>query len=126
LDWFDGRAPSFHDAEVLEMHLERSGPRCVLKLHAFRMTSEIDARGYYVLDKHVIVTFTLEGVSGLELYDFNHQNALYGLTMTHLDEGGLRFELEPAYGLSGHIDATEVRIAFEPGKPSSGVYADAG
>jgi hypothetical protein len=32
-----------------------------VEIHTFEMTSEVDARGFYVLAKHAIVTFTLEG-----------------------------------------------------------------
>jgi hypothetical protein len=49
-----GTWPSFHDAEVLTVRLDRSGnsaddgPALEAAIHVFRMTSEIDSRGYYV------------------------------------------------------------------------------
>jgi hypothetical protein len=59
VNWF-GYWPTFHDAEVLTITLERrSGCRVVI--HTFEKTSDLDSRGYYVLTKHAIVTFTLEG-----------------------------------------------------------------
>jgi len=79
---FFGYWPTFHDAEVLTIALDRySGCRVVI--HAFRMTSGVDSAGYYVLDKHAIVTFIIEGFpadssgivnTGIE--GFNYQNVL--------------------------------------------------
>jgi len=42
-----GRWPSFHDAELREVRREGDGV-LVLTLRAFMMTSELDARGYFV------------------------------------------------------------------------------
>ena len=50
--WFGGW-PSFHDAEVLEFLFVRKGTS-YLRLHAWVMTDQLDARGYYVLDKHAV------------------------------------------------------------------------
>ena len=57
--WF-GYWPRFHDAEVLSITLDASaGARVVIR--AFEMTTEVDASGHYVLAKHCVVTFLLEG-----------------------------------------------------------------
>ena len=71
IEWF-GRWPSFHDAEVLSINLNRSGPSCV-RIHTWEMTSEVDARGYYVHQKNVIVSFFLEGLKDIEQAGFSHQ-----------------------------------------------------
>jgi hypothetical protein len=68
-DWF-GRKPRFHDAELLEITLSTGGSG-LIRIHAFNMTNEVDARGYFVLDKHVVVTFALEGVSQIGCSDFD-------------------------------------------------------
>lgn len=122
LEWFDGRVPSFHDAEVLELALNREEARCSVKIHAFRMTSDVDAKGFFVLDKHVVASFRLEGVANLELNDFNEQNAIYGLALSRTADQGFRLELDPCYGLFGFIEARALTIELEPGKPSRGVY----
>ncbi len=57
--WF-GYWPTFQDAEILSIKLNRSGESQVV-LHAFERTSEVDSRGDYVLAKHAMVTFVLEG-----------------------------------------------------------------
>ncbi len=105
MEWFGGRVPSFHDAEVLELALDRDKARCNIKIHAFQMTSEVDAKGFFVLDRHVVVSFQLEGVANLELNDFNEQNAIYGLALSRTADQGFRLELDPCYGLFGFIEA---------------------
>ena len=118
--WF-GRWPSFHDAEVLHLHLNRAGVSH-LRIHAWNMSSnrsEVDAEGHLRTDKHAIVTFQLTDISDLELFDFSSQNVLAGLEV--VQEGSrIRIELSPSYGLGGRIDAGGVTVSFSPGKPASG------
>jgi len=65
LAWF-GFWPTFHDGEVLSVHLDRSRPSRI-RVHTWERTNELDSRDYYALRKHVIVTFILEDVSDSEL-----------------------------------------------------------
>src|SRR5579863_6498910 len=85
LDWF-GYWPSFHDAEIVSLHLNR-GENSSLRVHTWEMTKEVDEKGYYVLAKHVVVEFILEAVSGLSLNGFNHQNVIFGLEVEKIDSG---------------------------------------
>ena len=94
-------------------------------------TREVDSRGYLVLDKHAVVTFTLEDIKDLQLDGFSHQNAIGSLT---LKRGPIRpdrsssvpsaspddweIELEPCFGLDGRIRCARVSVSFVPGKPS--------
>ena len=76
-----GYWPSFHDAEVVRILLERTsayqtGPYLLADVHAFEMTPEVDKDGHYVLRHHVLVSLRFDGVLDLELSDFNNQNAL--------------------------------------------------
>jgi hypothetical protein len=57
--WF-GHWPTFHDAEVLSITLDRSGESRVA-IHAFAKTAEVDSSGHYVTTKHAVVTFFLNG-----------------------------------------------------------------
>jgi hypothetical protein len=116
LSWFEGHS-SFHDAEILDLHLDRAG-NSYIRLHWWVMRSELDARGYYILDKHAIVTLHLHEVSDLELRGFNFQNVIFGLQI-HPVEGGLKLVLNDCYGLSGSITAKEVIAEVAPGKPAA-------
>ena len=60
------RLPSFHAAEILSLHLRRTG-QSVLRLHGWINTGAVGQDGYFVLDRHAIVTFTLSGVMELQL-----------------------------------------------------------
>jgi Immunity protein 50 len=76
LSWF-GYWPSFHDAEVLSIHLNRSGESTVA-IHTRHRTDQVDDHGYFVTTKHVLVTFVHEGIHTVQLTDFNHQNVISG------------------------------------------------
>jgi len=87
-----GYWPSFHDAEVIELHLsrgdaltERRHPRFPIlttKIHLWELTNEVDARGYFVLKHHTLATLRFHDVLELEMEGFNQQNALSCLLIT--------------------------------------------
>jgi hypothetical protein len=126
LEWFGGHAPSFHDAEVLTLALDRENARCNLRIHAFSMTPEVDDRGFFITKNHVVAAFRFEGVFDLELMDFNEQNAIYSLSLSRTASHHLRLEMEPAYGLNGFIEATQLNIELEPGIPQKSIYQPKG
>jgi hypothetical protein len=113
--WFGGW-PSFHDAEVLEFTFVRKGTS-FLRIHTWLMTDQVDEKGYYVLDKHAIVTFTFERVTDLELRGFNHQNVISGLQFERTADSFI-LSLEPCYGVGGAIEATKMSVSLQPGKPT--------
>jgi Immunity protein 50 len=112
--WF-GCWPSFHDAEILNLTLDRSSSSKV-RVHTFSATSEIDENGYFVLDHHVVVTFWFEDIVGLNLSGFNFQNVIAGIDVERTAKG-CRISFAACYGLSGEIEAKRVWLTFQPGKP---------
>jgi hypothetical protein len=115
--WF-GQWPTFHDAEVLQVDLKRRG-RSSIRLHAFRMTNQVDEKGYFVLDRHALVTFWLDNVSDSELADFSSQNVIFGLSLEPVPEG-FKLALSPCYGIAGYVVAHRVSVSLEPGEPEVG------
>ena len=113
-DWF-GYWPNFHDAEIINLHLNRMGSSS-LRVHTWEMTKEVDEKGFYVLAKHVVVEFVMKEVVGLSLNGFNHQNVVFGLAIERIDSG-YRLTLEDCYGVAGTIDASDISIRLIPGKP---------
>ena len=116
-----GYWPSFHDAEVVRMSLERSakyelGPTLLADVRTFEMTSDIDAQGRYVLRHHTLVSLRFDGVQDLELNDFNNQNALSEIAFNEI--GSQAFP-EPSYeivfagvhGISASFRCREVMVA---------------
>jgi hypothetical protein len=127
--WF-GHVPSFHDAEIVSLNLNRRAPS-TLSLHAWNTTREVDDRGYLILDRHAVVTFTLEDMLDLQLDGFSPQNVIGGLRLRRAPErpdrrrfywhdpspNDYEIELEPCFGLDGLIRCRKVSVAFVPGKP---------
>ena len=67
-----GRWPSFHDAEVVRLSLERrepygAGPDLVADVYAFEMTEKVGPDGAYVLRNQVLVTFRFSGVDCIDI-----------------------------------------------------------
>lgn len=113
--WY-GYFPYFHDAEVISVTLNRSGPLTV-KVHQFEMTDKVDAEGYYVLTKHAIVTFILDEVEDSRFEGFNRQNVLNAIYLRRiLDE--YQLILDGCYGLDAVINCKQVKIEFIAGVPT--------
>jgi hypothetical protein len=69
VQWF-GRMPRFHDAKLLSIALHSDKPS-TLRVHAFQMTDKVDPQGYFVLERHAVVTLSLEEVTSVSLTDFD-------------------------------------------------------
>ncbi|GMV95486.1 MAG: hypothetical protein AMXMBFR82_52640 [Candidatus Hydrogenedentota bacterium] len=112
--------PSFHDAEVVRIALERTlpfedGPHLLADIHTFEMTKEVDSDGYHILRHHVVVSFRFGGVDQLQLEGFNNQNVVFGLSIEPIDEGqndGFRYEVkfEASYGIGANFMCRDVCI----------------
>jgi hypothetical protein len=112
--------PSFHDAEIVSLCLNRAG-ESTLVVHTFRMTSAINERGQYICDLHTLVTFSFGEILGMELSDFSHQNVIFGLSISQ-NEGAFELRLDPCYGLAGSIKTDCISITFEEGIPAGSIY----
>lgn len=111
-----GYWPSFHDAEVLELHLHRGDirpadgvyqfPTLSVLIHHWQTKQEVSASGYYDLYNHTLTRLLFRDVDEVQLDGFNHQNAIYELQIAR--ESGdehvpsyLRITFDPASGLLG-------------------------
>ena len=117
--WF-GHWPTFHDAEVLSILLDRSGESRIA-MHVFEKTSDVDSSGRYILTNHAAVTFCLEGfpqdqqgITNIRIEFFNHQNVLSGATVTKTAEG-YELALEGIYGVDGSFHSERMSVKLEPG-----------
>jgi hypothetical protein len=115
-DWF-GYWPSFHDAEILDVHLARSGSSSIRVL-TWHVNREVIENGYYRQEREAIVTFSLTGITDLELAGFSTQNVIFGLGL-ELSANGIRLVLSPCYGLAGYVDAAVVRVELTPGRDAT-------
>lgn len=124
-----GHWPSFHDAEVLEITLDRRGhgaarsPTVRFTVCAFRMTDEVDSRGLYVLRDHVLVRFTLYSAEVRQLEGFNSQNALSGLHFSRSPAPSdpdrvIQVDLEPSHGVAASFQCARAEVvSVEPVEP---------
>jgi hypothetical protein len=111
-NWFSG-FPSFHDANAaLQINGDGSG---WLKAFGFRMTSEIDAKGNLVCDRHFSATFHFDGLRSVSLSDFMPGPIiLYSLDVRKTEEGfRVGFE-DTSYGVAGAIVTERLRVDFVP------------
>ena len=114
LEWF-GCLHRFHDANMLEIALNSKGAS-TLRVHTWRITDKVDARGYFELDKHVVVTIALEEVTSITLPDFNLPGIIFDLEITKADEG-VQLAWSGSYGAEGVLRARAVRFDLQRGKP---------
>lgn len=113
-DWF-GEAPRFHDAEIIDLFLNRSG-RSEIRLRTWKMTDNVGPDGLFERTKHVVVTIRVDEIADLRLEGFSTQNVIFGLTIDRVEDG-YKIVLDPCYGLSGQLVARRVDISYEPGTP---------
>jgi hypothetical protein len=113
-----GRFPSFHDAEVISLKLDRGDRESLatmeLTIHVFEMTSDI-VENRYVLKNHTLVNFQFHEVVELELEGFNHQNVLQDLSIVdirHRQLERIKFEvtIPGNFGLQGKFMCRSIRV----------------
>jgi len=90
-----GYWPTFHDAEVLALLLDRGHaasdsqqavPTLEADVYAFEITDQVGDDGRYRLDKHIIVTFRFYGMDNLIIRDFNHLNTMHGIGLRDVSD----------------------------------------
>ena len=117
-----GRWPSFHDAEVVWLKIDRRssgegcfGPTLNAQVHTFEITSEVDNDGFYVLRNHVLVHLQFSEVVESHFRWFNQQNALHGLTLIDISDRQLErvkwdVQFESAYGVDAAFQCHSLEV----------------
>jgi hypothetical protein len=113
--WF-GQWPSFHDAEILSLHINRGG-LSMIRIHTWNLSTRLDRTGHFVREREAILTFEFAGIKTLRLHgeDADTQNVIQGLGIERTDEG-YRLELQPCYGLAGELTVEQIAVHVEPGR----------
>ena len=127
---FFGEVPSFHDAEIVGLELNRR-TTSYLRIHGWVVDRSNPKQ--WIAVKNAVVTFALEGISDLELDGFSHQNVIGSLMITkaiidlerkpyisqiEAQKQDFEIALEPCFGMDGRIRCKSISIQFEPGIPS--------
>jgi Immunity protein 50 len=97
-----GEWPSFHDAEILRVVINRGG------------RSEVTIRLMIPAYQQKCVTFTLEKIVDMRLEgeDADVQNVIGGL-LIEADERFISVHFSPCYGLAGYIKAESVTVLLD-------------
>jgi Immunity protein 50 len=113
-----GYWPSFHDAEVLRICLQRTttyedGPDLLADIHVFEIGDQVGPDGTLVLTHHTLVSFRFSGIDDLLVRGFGNQNAIAGLSILDIRARQLellRFEVsfEGAFGTSTNFLCRDV------------------
>jgi Immunity protein 50 len=133
-----GYWPSFHDAEVLSMQLDRKplneanyGPTVQALVHTFEITNEVSPDGYLILRHNVLVRLIFHEVAELQVKDFNHQNALMGLSLLDLSyrqlervKWGVQFDRSFGANASFQCYSVEVSSVVPCGKDGAAHDSD--
>lgn len=118
-----GGWPSFHDAEVIELHHRRGQmkpgdwddsnvmPVLTAKIHIFIESPT---------SQHTLATLRFEDVDDYKMEGFNHQNAILGLSITLQDRGTfesgeslppyLVVEFQPAFGMGASFRCFRIEV----------------
>ena len=119
-----GLWPSFHDAEVLKLVIDRTrvatskelSPVLELHLRGWVMTSEVTDQGFYKRNGEAVFHFRFEGVGNVQIEGFNNQNVLSALNLelvSHPHDASrlvLQVELEHCYEFQASFTAQKAQV----------------
>jgi Immunity protein 50 len=127
-----GGWPSFHDAEVLSVRLEREGqngesPALYASIHVFAGRRSVQSPTGVEFYNHTVVTFRFNLILGLRLTEFNHQNAIFDLIFEEPPDAPmgapLRVTFEPSFGIDCSFFCKSADIMqVERRLPANSVY----
>jgi hypothetical protein len=80
------------------------------------MTDKTDSRGYFELERHVVVTINLETISDVSLTDFNLPGVIFDLEITSAEDA-FQISWNGSYGVEGTLRAKQVTLELRPGVP---------
>lgn len=120
-----GYWPSFHDAEVLDLHFARGHvepekgvynfPILTLRIHVWKLTKNVDSEGYLILQHHTLTTLKFRDVSDFQMQGFNYQNAVLELVLTSQEraEGPSPYfavEFVPAFDMGASFNSLGIEV----------------
>ena len=91
----------------------RQGHYRHLTIYAFNMTDKVDDRGYFILDKHALVTMTIDGICSAELKDSDLMPGI--ISDLEISKVGDVYQ-DSSYGIYGALTAKKLSLSIVPGK----------
>ncbi len=117
-----GGWPSFHDAEVLNLTLERKstdasipGPELIADIYVFTMTSKVNNEGKYVLENKTKVRLHFQEIQELEIAGFDQQNVLMGLSIKdisdqQLERAKFQISIDGVFGMEATFQCFKILV----------------
>ena len=120
-----GYWPSFHDAEVIEIHFWRGDidtdnskyvfPILTAKLHLWEITREVGPGGFLGRRNHTLARLRFYDVNDFKMEGFNHQNAILGLRLASCEriEGPsplFDVHFDPAFGMGATLTCSRIEV----------------
>ncbi len=109
-----GTWPSFHDAEVVRLCLDRDGAAGALleaDIHLFEMTSEVTPDGFYRHRHDTMATLRFAGVDELSVVGFNHQNVLSELSLAeNPSHTGWEVSFDASFGVAIQFSCESISV----------------
>ncbi len=115
-----GYWPTFHDAEVLRICLQRTtpyedGPELLADIHVFEIGDKVGPDGTLVLRHHTLVSFRFSGIDELVVRGFGNQNAIVGLSISdirsrQLERLNFEVSFEGTFGTSTDFLCRDVAV----------------
>lgn len=111
--WF-GAWPSFHDAEIMSLHIDRESGVSSLCIRVFTLTDRTDESGRFIRERDAQVVFEFSGIRSVRLEgeDADRQNVISSLLIEQLD-GAYRLFLAPCYGMAGEMVVKDLKVRLE-------------
>jgi len=97
--------PSFHDAEILRIEIDRNGPRVAADLLA---PVQPGSR------RHVVVRLVFHEVEDLTLNGFNYQNVIWSLALEVSSEERIKVTFEPTFGAGCSFSCARGEVLVTP------------
>ena len=113
-----GRWPSFHDAEVARVVLERERgepPTAHVLIHTAETTSAADPARSISVGQECWIELAFGGLAALQLEEFNQQNVLFALEVEELTEPAIESErfkvrFSSSYGMGAEFRCATVHV----------------
>jgi Immunity protein 50 len=117
---FFGEWPSFHDAEIMTLHIDRERRASFLRIRVFTFSDQTDSRGVFIRERDALVVFEFTGIRSVRIEgeDADVQNVISSLIVEQVDDG-YRLLVGPCYGMAGEIVVKDLKVRLESSTPDS-------
>ena len=113
VSWF-GEWPSFHDAEIMSLHIDRERRSSSMRIRTWIRNNRTDTDGRFIRERDAVVVFEFAGIRSLRIEgeDADTQNVIAALVIEQTNDG-YRLGLSPCYGLAGEILVKDLKVRLE-------------